>query len=79
MKRLLLLAPALFCWFALFAETETYRVTARTLNVRSAPDKDARVVSSVPQGEILGSRNSSVTAGRVFHGRDRMPMSVLDI
>lgn len=53
MKRLLLLAPALFCWFALFAGTETYRVTARTLNVRSAPDREARVVSSVPQGEIL--------------------------
>lgn len=53
MKRLLLLVPALFCWFALFAGTETYRVTARTLNVRSAPDREARVVSSVSQGEIL--------------------------
>lgn len=53
MKRLILLAPALLCWFALFAGSDTYRVTARTLNVRSAPDKDARVVSAVPQGEIL--------------------------
>lgn len=53
MKRLLLLVPALFCWLALFAGTGTYRVTARTLHVRSAPDQDARVLSAVSQGDIL--------------------------
>lgn len=53
MKRLFLLVPALCCWLAVFAASEAYRVTAQSLNVRSAPSEKATVLSAVSQGEIL--------------------------
>lgn len=51
MKHCLLLLLALCCAFAASAASETYRVTARALNVRSAPGQEAPILSSLPQGQ----------------------------
>lgn len=49
-KRCLLLILTLLCGFTVAAAPQTYRVTARILNVREAPGMEAKIVGSLSQG-----------------------------
>lgn len=53
MKCWILLLLSLVCCSVVSAAPAAYRVKARVLNVRSAPSKEAGIVSSVSRGEVL--------------------------